>query len=141
MHYIPILKEQLFRSKKNEIKSMFKDVKAMFLYRFCDNFMSGTDSLFISKFINIAVVGLYSNYTVITNTIRNIMTKIFDSITASIGNLNATANIEKKKFFIHNFAAFWLNAFSSIAIYCLLPSFIKIWIGASYLLLTIHLFL
>lgn len=132
----PYIKGTAIPLKKNEIKSMFKDVKAMFLYRFCDNFMSGTDSLFISKFINIAVVGLYSNYTVITNTIRNIMTKIFDSITASIGNLNATANIEKKReiFFIHNFAAFWLNAFSSIAIYCLLPSFIKIWIGASYLL-------
>lgn len=132
----PYIKENAISLKKHEILSLFKDVKAMVLYRFCDNFMSGTDSLFISKFIDIAVVGLYSNYTVITNTIRNILTKIFESITASIGNLNATACIEKKKeiFFIHNFAAFWLNAISSIAIFCILPTFIELWIGNSYLL-------
>lgn len=132
----PYIKSVAVPLERKEIISVFKDIKAMFLYRFCDNFMSGTDSLFISKFINITIVGLYSNYTVITNTVRNIMTKIFDSITASIGNLNATANVNKKReiFFVHNFAAFWLNAFSSISIYFLLPSFIKIWIGSSYIL-------
>lgn len=138
----PFIKESALPLKKDEIKALFKDVKAMFIYRFCDNFMSGTDSLFISKFIDIIVVGLYSNYTVIINTVRNIMTKVFESITASIGNLNATANIEKKKeiFFIHNFAAFWLNAVSSISLFCLLSPFIEIWIGKSFTLPKVTVF-
>ena len=54
-------------------------------------------------------MGLYSNYTLIIGTISILLNIIFNSITASVGNLNAEGDIEKKYFIFKtiNFMNFW----------------------------------
>lgn len=96
----------------------------------------GTDNIIISKFLGIVVVGLYSNYYLIINTVNNLLSQIFSAVTASVGNLLVEENMEKS----HDiegkisFANFWLYTVAGIMIYCLITPFIKVWLGESFLL-------
>ena len=67
----------------------------------------------ISAFINVATVGLYSNYTMIINQLSHYLTPIIDGIGASVGNLIATESKEKsyKIFKIAYLINFWIYSF------------------------------
>ena len=82
---------------KDEIESLQKDVKGLLLTKIASTAFSGTDNIFISSFIGIRYVGILSNYTMFSGIINSIMNKIFDSITASIGNLVATGDRSKSE--------------------------------------------
>ena len=46
----------------DERKSIFTNVKALFVYKFSSVILNGTDSIIISKYLGLATLGLYSNY-------------------------------------------------------------------------------
>lgn len=56
----------------------------------------GTDNILLSKFFGLVIVGLYSNYYLIINTLTNLVGQIQASIVASVGNLGVNATDEKK---------------------------------------------
>lgn len=58
--------------------------------------MNSIDSILISKLINTAVLGMYSNYMEIQNGLFAFLNIIFSSVTASVGNLVASESGEKK---------------------------------------------
>ena len=80
------------------------------------------------------VLGVYSNYVLLTQTIESFVTKIFSSITASIGNLVAEQSKEEveKNFNRILFLNYWIIAFCSICLICLIQPFIHLWLGADY---------
>ena len=90
----------------------------------------------ISKFQGLASVGLYSNYVYIVDVIRTFLSYIFYSMTASIGNYNATESKDANEKMFYNlfFASFWLYGFTGICLGVLLNPFISLWIGEDYLL-------
>ena len=61
---------------------------------------------------------------------------IFYSMTASIGNYNATESREANEKMYYNlfFASFWMYGFTGICLGVLLNPFISLWIGEDYLL-------
>jgi O-antigen/teichoic acid export membrane protein len=82
-------------------------------------------------FVGIAAVGIYSNYLLIIGAVTMVFTVLFQSVSASIGNLGATqdkAAIEKI-FHSVDFVGFWFYGFSSIALFNLLNPFISLWLG------------
>ena len=92
----PLLQEKNDNKlSKEEIHSIFKNVKALFVYKFGAVILDGTDSIIISAIINITTVGISSNYTLLINSVSNIVGQGFNGITASIGNLAAQG--DKKK--------------------------------------------
>ena len=98
--------------------------------------MNGTDNIVISKAIGLVMVGIYSNYLMIINSIYNILNQIFNAITSSIGNLVVTTNEKRSKNVYENlnFFTFLLYGTVSICIMVLINPFIKIWIGEEYVL-------
>ncbi|RDI45723.1 lipopolysaccharide biosynthesis protein [Falsibacillus pallidus] len=112
------------------------NVKAMFLHSIGGYLVFGTDNILMSSFVGLASVGLYSNYSMITQQVAALLTPILGGIGASIGNLIATENAEKKYsiFKISFFVNFWLYSLSVIFLYNLLEPFISWWIGKDYLL-------
>ncbi|MCI9246508.1 MAG: hypothetical protein HFJ30_05235 [Clostridia bacterium] len=85
------------------------------------------------------MVGLYSNYYLIINTVHNLLAQMFSAVTASLGNLLLEGEKEKsygvaKKLI---FANFWLYSWAAIAIYELINPFIKMWLGEQFLFETI----
>lgn len=105
--------------------------------------VSGTDNIFISSFIGIGTVGLYSNYVLIINSIRGLCGQITNSITSSIGNAGVYGNDElnKRIFERHNFVNFSLTFFSSVILVVTINPFISLWVGNDYELSTNTVFL
>ena len=117
-------------------RSIYKKVKGLLFHKIGSYIVLGTDNIIISKFIDLATVGLYANYTIIINGINALFSQIFYSITSSIGNLLTEKNSIKsystyRQILLINF---WIACFSCIAFYLISRPFISIWIGDEYLL-------
>ena len=116
-------------------KSIFENVKSMFLYKFGGVLLNNTDNFIISMMIGTVYVGLYSNYLTIIVAVYHFTDIIFDSITSSVGNLNASKDSEWKFeiFKILNFIVFWIMTFCSVCFLVLFNDFITLWIGKEYI--------
>jgi O-antigen/teichoic acid export membrane protein len=121
---------------KSEMAVITKNVKAMFLHRLGDYAVNGTDNIIISAFVSVTVVGLYSNYLLVITAVNTFLLLIFDSATASFGNLIAQETREKslEVFKVFNFLGFWIFGWATVCFYNLLNPFISLWIGNSYLI-------
>lgn len=97
--------------------------------------VEATDNLIMSAFVGLSAVGIYSNYTLIANNIRSCLIIVFNSFTASVGNLAAVENRERvhETFRTLSFAGFILTGGCSVALYELFNPFIRVWIGEDYL--------
>ncbi|MEG0496779.1 MAG: oligosaccharide flippase family protein [Carnobacterium sp.] len=133
----PFLKEK--NKEKLEIadrKDIFRNIKALMYHRIGSVAVEGTDNILISSIVGIVWVGLYSNYSLIIGAINSIMNQVFESVTASVGNLNALESKEKS-FDIYKlmlFINFWIFGFCAISLWILLNPFITLWLGAKYVM-------
>ncbi|NFO13458.1 teichoic acid transporter [Clostridium botulinum] len=133
----PILREETTdKLKREDLKLIIKNVKAMMFHKIGDYCINGTDNIIISAFISVSMVGLYSNYLMIITMVNGIIVMFFNSMTASMGNLIATECDEKKIeiFEVINFMGFWLFGFATICFYNLLNPFIELWLGKEFLI-------
>lgn len=78
-------------SKKIDIdletkKEITKNVKAMFMHRIGDIFVNTVDSLVISAFIGVSILGKYSNYTTIMISMSGLLVLFFVPLTSTIGH-------------------------------------------------------
>ena len=81
----PYLKEKKVQEiDKQEYKEIKKNVSSLFIYKIGSVIMNGTDNIVISKIIGLVMVGIYSNYLMIINSIYNILNQIFNAITLVI---------------------------------------------------------
>lgn len=121
---------------KSEIRTIIKNTMAMVCHKIGSVFVSGTANIFISYFVGLAVVGIYSNYLMISTSALQIVGKGVNSLTASFGNLVATSNqsniykVFKKVYFIN----FVLSLSIAVYFYALVDPFISLWIGKEFLL-------
>lgn len=132
----PILKEKDVNPLVKEIQNdIVKNVKALLFYKIGNVAVFSTASLIISKFVGLAAVGLYSNYYLIINSIQRISFQMFDSLTASVGNLNTLETQEKKVevFKKLEFMTAWLAFYTSIGFYVFLNPLIELWLGNKFL--------
>ena len=93
---------------------------------------NSTASIIISAFVGIVDAGKYSNYLMIVTGINSFVNIIFNSVTASIGNLYVEGDSEhqytvfRRISYISNFIA----VFVFVCYGCLFNDFIAIWVGA-----------
>lgn len=141
----PYLKEKnKEKVPKDILNSIIKNTSAMILHKIGSIVVFATDNLIISKFVGLASVGIYTNYHVITNAVTVFISKFFNAMAASIGNLAVEADFEKQEKVFNgiNFLNFWLYAFSCCCLFNLLNPFIEeIWLGKDYLFSTAVVFL
>lgn len=77
-------------------KDIHKKVMGLLSSKIGTVIVSGTDNILIAGFAGIQLVGIYSNFSMIVNTISGILGQITKPITASVGNLNTEEETEKK---------------------------------------------
>lgn len=133
----PYIKDKEYtKITKEEEKNIFSDVKSLILYKLGYILSNGTDNIIISSFLGVAQVGLFSNYTTVTNAITSLLSSPFNSITASIGNLNTIKERKRKEtvFYQILLISFIVYGYISIAMTLLLNKFITIWLGNEYIL-------
>lgn len=121
---------------KQEIKDVFHNCYALSIYKVNGVVLKSIDNIVLSKFIGLTIVGLYSNYTLVSSYLKNFLNIIFSGILASLGNLhvNQTGEREYQIFKIVNFITFWIFGIISIGIYVVVNPFIQIWLGKEYVL-------
>lgn len=140
----PILKEKTREKLEDkEYKSLFKDIKGLLVHKFSSVAVHATDNIIISTFLSVVVVGVVSNYNLIITSVIGFVSLIFSSMTASYGNLAATSSEQsyKQAFLDVNYVNFWIYGFCSIAFFVLIPPFITLWLGESYLIDTVSFLL
>ena len=121
---------------KEETKGIFKNVRALLIYKIGNLALNSTDNIIITAMVGLNWVGLYSNYQVLTTSVCGFISTIFSSLTASIGNLNAGDDIQQKKkiFQVTNLATFWIYAIASVCFMVALTPTITVWLGAEWAL-------
>ena len=133
----PFLKSKDIKPlEKEELSTIKKNVGALIIYKIGTLALNSTDNIIISAFIGIKTVGHYSNYLLLSTSITGFLSTIFNNLTASIGNLNASDTNERKHFIFNviNLATFWLYGVCSICLLVCMTPFIKVWIGDNYVL-------
>lgn len=118
-----------------ELSVIKKNVYALAITKLSTTIYSSSDNLVISALIGTIYVGLYSNYTMITLTITQIVNIIFNNFRSSVGDLNATATTEHKYEVYKRilFINFWIYGFCTIAFFILLNPFIYLIFGKEYI--------
>lgn len=133
----PFLKKHKDAKLDSSVKhSLIKNIKALMIVKLSGVLVNNTDNLIITYFSGLSTVGISSNYTMLIGIINTVLNQLFGGITASVGNLNAKENNEKKEEFfdIINFANFWLFGFSSICIIVLSSDIVRLWLTDKYVL-------
>lgn len=125
--------------EKSEMKSFFKDIGSVFMFKVGSVLFNTTDNIIISVLLGTVVVGYYSNYYMIISQISMLVGIIINAFSAGIGNVIAKESREKQ-FIIYkqlDFLVFGISIICTTCLFQLLNSFIKLWIGeldSSYIL-------
>ncbi|SYW09689.1 lipopolysaccharide biosynthesis protein [Oenococcus oeni] len=140
----PFLKDKNVKTLSPEItRHMRKNVVGNISSQIGSIVVLGSDNILISSFVGIAAVGIYSNYTLITNAIRSLMQQATSAVISSVGNLVVKANnsmtlsVFKSYLFINTFISF----FAATGIAMFINNFIRIWVGRQFLLSNLTVFL
>lgn len=131
----PFIKKKVTKIKF-DIRLVGNNIKSMFLCKVGTVIMNNTDNILISMILGTIYVGFYSNYCLIITNISTFINIIVQAMYSSLGNLNASNEIEKSYKIFNGLLLFfhWLSAFCTLCFLLVLNDFITIWIGKSYIL-------
>ena len=132
----PYLKEKTDEKLDKDTKQQIvRNTSAMVFHKIGGIVVGSTDNIIISSVIGVVTVGIYSNYQLVINALKSIISQVFQAMTASIGNLGATESrdrayeVFKPVFFLN----FWIYSFSSICLFVLFNPFIELCFGKNLL--------
>ena len=116
-------------------KSIFSNIRSMFIYKAAHVLYNGTDNIFISAIIGTAVVGKYENYSLAVTNLSAIALMVFSSLTPSIGNLIAKESPQKRMsvFRTMQTASYWIAGFFVFCLFFLLDDFVVLWLGRAFI--------
>ena len=122
--------------EKAEMDEIVNKTKALVFHKVGDVARLQTDSIIISSFIQVSLVGIVDNYTMVINSISGFVNIIFNSVISSFGNLIATESKEKQYeiFKVYRFVANWIYGLSAIGFFVLLSPLIYLWLGEEWML-------
>ncbi len=130
----PALKEYPdAKLQKGLKKEIVRYIKATMLYKLSLTVMTSSTSIFISSFIGIVILGIYSNYMIVVDTIRSFILCLINPMTAVVGEITIGSSVAEKETVYKrlNFLMSWICFFCSISLYCLLTPFITLWLGSA----------
>lgn len=87
-------------------KQVTKNVKAMFMHKIGSVLVNTADSIIISAFIGVVILGKYNNYTVIMTAMTGVLTLFFSPLTSVIGHLCVDEDKTKAKKYFNFFHTF-----------------------------------
>lgn len=112
-------------------KQITKSTKALAVHRIGGIINNSTDSILLSSRLGLAQMGVFSNYSLIINSIGSFISIAVNSASASVGNLSADENPEKSESVLTRlcFANFFLLTNCSAVLLCTINPIISLWIG------------
>lgn len=119
-----------------EKRGLFVNVKALTINKLSTILVNNTDNIVLTYLGGLVSVGVASNYVTLMNTLTSLTSQLFNSLTASVGNLNAIENDEKKYCFFQslNLSNFWIFGWGAIGIAFVTGDIVKLCFGEEYVL-------
>jgi O-antigen/teichoic acid export membrane protein len=121
---------------KGERKDLYSRTGAVLGHKIGATVINSADSIVISAFLGLSVLGIYSNYYYIMSSVISIFTVVYTSIVPSIGNSIVTETKEKNcdLFLRLHFVTAWLVGFCTCCFLCLYQPFMRVWVGEKRML-------
>ncbi len=118
-------------------------VKQLFFHKIGGFALTQTSPIIIYAYTTLTVVALYGNYMLIIMGIQTLMTAMFNSMNAGIGNLVAGGDHKRiLSVFEELFSVRFLFACTMcFGVFMLTPSFVTLWIGCEYVMDSVTLLL
>lgn len=124
------------RLEELEVKKINKRIADLFTSKIGAVVVNSVDTIVISAFLGLSMLGIYQNYFFIMTSIIGMIEIIFNACTAGIGNSVIVESGEKnyndlKKF---TFIISWISGFCVCCFACLYQPFMELWVGKKLML-------
>lgn len=121
---------------KEEQRKILKDTRACLYHKVGYTVLTGTDNAVLTKMVNLASTGLYSNYAMVLTYIQSFLTQILGNFTASVGNAIQQMKEDEyyKLFRKMTFLCLWISSVVIVCTYEAINDFICVWLGEKFLL-------
>ena len=116
---------------KETRKHIKYNIFGLIIQRVCATTRNSLDSVFVSMYLGLNIVAVYTNYYSIMAAITSIMNMITTTIIPTIGNSVVTES-EKKNYNDMNklnFLYMWISGWAMICLACLYQPFMELWMG------------
>lgn len=88
---------------KEDETGIVRNIKAMFMHKIGTILVSGVDSVIISAFIGVVILGKYNNYVYIAGVVSSVLALFFSPLTSVVGHLCAEKDPVKTKHYFNYF--------------------------------------
>lgn len=135
--YFPFIRKKNYKElAKDEKKNLFSNIRDLMIYKISGLLVNSTDNILITFFGGLVTTGIASNYTLLINTLNSLLNQVFNGLTASIGNHNASESTDKKHdmFLFLNMMNFWIYGWVALGIYFCSSDVVRICFGENYVL-------
>ncbi|MEZ9708134.1 lipopolysaccharide biosynthesis protein [Vibrio breoganii] len=118
---------------RTEVK---ENVVSLIFHKVGDVILNGTDNIIVSKFLTVSILGIFSNYILIMQTLVALLSQTFSAMISSVGNLIATKEQDDVEQILKalELAGFIIFSFFSIYVYLYADYFIGLWLGNDYII-------
>ena len=134
----PYLRTDLAAGKflSRKYPDIITKIKQLFFHKIASFALMQTSPIIIYAYASLTLVALYGNYMLIIYGVSLLMTAMFNSMDAGIGNLVAEGNRDRIMAVFEDLFSvrFLLSCTICFGVYVLTPPFITLWIGAEYVL-------
>ncbi|MCI9626602.1 MAG: lipopolysaccharide biosynthesis protein [Clostridia bacterium] len=132
----PYINEMKERLPGEELRSIFRDVKNIFVGKLSGVITTSTDNILITAFVGTIQTGLFSNYTIIFNTLVSVTKQLSGGMRGSVGNLIAVEQPEHVKVVLERmlFMMFLIASFCAGCLTGLVDRFITLAFGDGLLI-------
>lgn len=120
----------------HEVKNINGHIKDLFTSKLGGVILNSSDTVVISSCLGLTALAIYQNYFFILTSIIGIITIVFNSCMAGIGNSIIVETKEKnlKDLEIFSFLITWIAGWCVCCLLCLYQPFMKIWVGENLML-------
>lgn len=123
-----------YSAKGKVDKAIYPDiirrVKGVFVQKISYTIVNSADTIVISSFLGLRLLGIYQNYHFIITILCSFVAIIMSSLTPSVGNSLVTASKEKnlQQFKIFDCMYSWIIIWFTVCLVCLCQPFIQVWV-------------
>lgn len=113
-------------------KEVIRNVKAMFMHKIGGTLVNTADSVIISAFLGVVILGKYTNYTIISSAMTGLISLFFTPLTSIIGHLYVEESGEGLKKYFHFFHTFnfLLGTVFFLGYYAIIDNLVSFCFGA-----------
>ena len=128
---------------KDEVSEINQKIKGLLFYKIGASIYNNADSIIISSFLGLSILGIYSNYLTIILALNALIGTIANSLTPSIGNALVVENEEYSVTLFKNMnnVSQWIIGWMAVCLFNLVQPFMIFWMGESNLLSMTTVFL